>query len=318
MINNELKEIDFCYSRRKPGKNETWDEYYIKGRGVGIDDFIRRIKIYPTSDKKYIKPLFGIDKISITLPREFINEEKSFYNTNLLTYTHIGQYTKIHFHAECFFFDDKYKTMKENIIFYLKQLINAGFIIIPIIYQNENTGKIYSNDDKQWYSSIPENTDDILETVIKNMKISEVEIFYDFDKDIFPYFDKTEYTEIEGTLYSKDYVSRKNYKQKSLVCIYDKGKKLQSNDNIYRIEYRLTGKYLKRQTTGSGLRKTYDLFTLNSFECTEIEFITNIEKYLGCLSNKYLFFDEELFIHAQHNDFYRITTNYRDVKRYCR
>ena len=78
------------------------------------------------------------------------------------------------------------------------------------------------------------------------------------------------------------------------MCIYDKGKQLGLSDELYRIEYRLTGKYLKRQSTKSGVRKSYNMFNIDSFDCGEVKFILNIEKYLGCLSNKHLIFDKEL------------------------
>ena len=47
------------------------------------------------------------------------------------------------------------------------QLIEVGFIIIPVIYHNENTGKIYSNDTENWYSKLPENKEEILQIIIE-------------------------------------------------------------------------------------------------------------------------------------------------------
>ena len=315
-MNSELEIVDFKYDRIKPGKITGWEKYNITGKALGFKKNNSRIQIKSIINKTYIKPSYGIDKISIVLPREFINENVYFYNTDLLTFNHTGQYTKLHFHAECLFFDEEYMTIKDNIVFYLKYLIKCGFLQIPIFYHNERTCKTYSNENKHWYDKLPENMDEVFNIIIECMKISEIEIFFDFKCNILRFFDRSNYINVKKTLYSKDYICLANHKQKSLICIYDKGLCLGIKDDLYRLEYRLTGKYLRKCSLINEKRHQIHRYNLDSFNYSIDDFIKINEKYLGILSNKLLNYNFGFIGIVDNNCLYRILTEYREYKKY--
>jgi hypothetical protein len=77
-------------------------------------------------------------------------------------------------------------------------------------------------------------------------KFSEYELFFDFiEYNPFFHFNKSHFLNYHGTIYTKDWKRKKdadgNSKgvRRSLMCVYDRGKKIGSTEKIRRMEFRI-------------------------------------------------------------------------------
>lgn len=194
-------------------------------------------------EKLEIGSYWGIDKVTVRVHMDYVNTEFKEH------YTEEDE-------------DDGINVINENQYYYInfheRLFQDWDFSVFNIIYNSIQS--LYT--DKHFPLLKVEPTREFL---LNHCKLSELEICFDF-LNFYPIipllglnwnrFKKTD------TYYSGDY--RKYYRsngdlkdrQHSLICMYDRGLKINGiPGNLWRFEYRLTRKYIKRLTLADLLGK---------------------------------------------------------------
>lgn len=184
------------------------------------------------SGKKLERSVMGIDKITIRVDMKYINREfKHLYryeNNGIVKGINVinkNRYYYVNFH-DCLFLDPT-KRMAD--------------VILGGMYDLFLADKPLLNVEPNW------------NFLVNETKLSECEIFFDsINYSPFTCYESNRWNIYRNTtLYTDDFKKkyRKNGElketQHSLICIYDRGKKIGGKDQINRLEYRLRGKYVR-------------------------------------------------------------------------
>jgi len=179
----------------------------------------------------------GIDKIGLSLPRDYLNEIEAkhykYSNGMFSTRTH-GAYFHLDVHGE-------YLELGKSLISQIKPIISflckRSFFKVPqrkeTIIFSQATGEIISVKEEH-YKETPANIDDFIEIIYSKFLLTNIEIKFDYERSLKGLFNPSDFNIIEGTLYSKDYKLYKGGKRsKSFLCIYDKAKQLDVVKHAY-------------------------------------------------------------------------------------
>lgn len=220
----------------------TFDAVFVRG------DFSLSAFSPNKANKEFYKHP-GIDKIGLSLPRDYLNEIEAkhykYSNGMFSTRTH-GAYFHLDVHGE-------YLELGKSLISQIKPIISflckRSFFKVPqrkeTIIFSQATGEIISVNEER-YKETPANIDDFIEIIYSKFLLTNIEIKFDYERSLEKLFNPFNFNRIEGTLYSKDYKIYKGGKRsKSFLCIYDKTKQLDEvkhtclSTSVNRIECKL-------------------------------------------------------------------------------
>lgn len=191
------------------------------------------------------RSFMGIDKVTVRIDMKYINREfKGFYKyegdeIKGINVINKNRFYYINFH-DCLFVNPNIM-ISEVIIRGLYSLFNAKRPLLKV----EPTWNFIANE----------------------CVLSEFEVFFDsYNYNPFTIYQSPKWRMFENsTIYSGDFEhkykkdGRLKETQHSLICIYNRGLKIGSPENIVRFEYRLRGKYIKNLKIWE---LTTDFFTL--------------------------------------------------------
>ena len=200
--------------------------------------------------------LFTIDKIGLRLPTYYINhiKAKGWLKDMPVTIIFYGNVSQINIHAE-------FQPLEKHLG---KKCLNAILILLFNGVFNSEFNLLFNRTFRLFFPYILFSDSLVVLLLSRLFKIIEWENAIDF-LDISPFtFIKIDennnksFRKFYDTIYSKDckktrritiennkkYIELKGV-QKSLICGYDKGKKIQSERQIYRLEIKFQGKYQK-------------------------------------------------------------------------
>jgi len=203
---------------------------------------------------KYGGSIFSVDKISLGIETKFINKENiEFWKTNqLINIMTFGETSKINIHAE---FEPNTKHLGRKCFNAILLLINNNVFNTPFVFS--------------FYQSIKNNSPSIfcldfmtIYVIGMHFNIMEWEWAFDFyDLPIFSFMEinnknEKSFKRYKDTNYSRDgkqilrekeingkKVELSKGRQQSLVCHYNRGKKIKSTRHIERVEIRQQGKH---------------------------------------------------------------------------
>lgn len=193
---------------------ERYFEAYTLEKSSSLENFIPRQSV---NDFFY----HGIDKISFTFSRKFLNEENYKYqykNGAISVIRHSTSFTVA--------INREYIPINENLSSFIrncfKAIVDTGIFQIPTkIATIDLTTAEYKEE------NFPENKieteEEFFERIYAMKKLQCIELCFDMHISIRKLLDHKEFTDIEGTLYSTDYkVYESGNRKRSMICIYDK------------------------------------------------------------------------------------------------
>lgn len=201
----------------------------------------------------------SIDKITLRLPTRLFNTGV-FRNTknNVVTLFSRGGNTFVHFHAE-YFAAVQDVPLSRQLTLGLMQMAYTGHFVLWFTYALING---------LWAFCFDENL--FVAFISRWVSISEIEIAYDFHEKPYTAYSVTHFHKYANTVYSNDNREKMRStngrvvlkeRQRSLVAMYDRGLKIGLDEtHRYRIEIRMTGKYVRN-------------YSLKDFVVKESEFI---------------------------------------------
>lgn len=190
------------------------------------------------------KPGMCVDRIDIRFHREHFDLRKrvNFPRSGNIVISKHGQYCFVSIQYEVI---DEFICLNQIIMFAYRFLASIG------LFKPEINKK---------YLSFSQN--ELLKKVVEDYKndifrISGLEIAFDFNENILPYIKKSKLKRHKktNTYYTTD--QNRPFYPKSLVCIYDRADKLMLAMNLFRLEFRFYGHYMKYESF------KLDLGTLN-------------------------------------------------------
>lgn len=196
----------------------------------------------------------GIDKLTFILDRDYCNEDSLHrYKGGAVTLRTHGSKMYVDLHRE-------YIPHGENLLDHcnnaMRYLLGAGAFKIPLkktVYCYDDTGEQVDKSTMQFDTNHCKAIDPFTDYIKSQLRLSCIELFFDYRLPIRSYLDRKQFVEEQGTLYSPDYkVYPCGNRRKSLLCIYDKAKQLECKKHltIYsrkleRVEFRLYRKYFE-------------------------------------------------------------------------
>jgi hypothetical protein len=204
---------------------------------------------------------FGIDKISLTIETHHLKYKKT--PDQLIGIMDIINYglwatLNIQWEKNCVSNINNICPL-ESVIAALQCGISAGLFTDEVA---SILTECITNNEPAWL-------DNVVEKWFKSglFKLSEYELFFDFiEYNPFFCFNKSNFYNIKGTIYTKDWKRKKDKEgnskgvRRSLMCVYNRGKKIGSAMDIKRMEFRLCNYRAKAILT------PYDLaYSVNDF-----------------------------------------------------
>jgi hypothetical protein len=189
------------------------------------------------------KPLvnFGIDKISLTIETRHLNYKKTPDQLiGIMDITNHGLWSKLNIQWE------------RNGLSHINKVCPL-YSVLDALKCGILAG-LFSEEVKSTLTKCMAVTNKLnwLDNIVKEcfnsglFKLSEYELFFDFvEYNPFFSFDKSHFSNINGTIYTKDWKRKKDRNgyskgvNRSLLCVYDRGKKIGSTTDIKRMEFRL-------------------------------------------------------------------------------
>ena len=192
--------------------------------------------------------IYGIDKISLGLETKHLRiRETPLELKGIIDITNYGNWSVLNIQCEI------NKISYINPFYPLHSIFLAIQKSIMVGIFNEDTARkliLIMNGIYFGYFSPYDFLKLVNETI--RMKIDEYELFYDFYwYNPFLKFDTNHFTNWNGTFYTKDYkkIKRKNGESKgarrSILCYYNRGLKIGSDEQISRLEFRICNKRAK-------------------------------------------------------------------------
>lgn len=246
----ELANGIVTYNRKFEGnrtKDITYEAWFIK----------------PESDLQYMQEFnkvpfskihsAGIDKISLCLPLDYVNEGAvAKYSNGAFSTRRHGAYFHINIHGE---YIDHSKNLLKQVEHIVLFLMKKGAFKVPIrkeVVRYEDFPKV-GNHEEIYFERFVETADDFFRVILDNMTFTNIEFNFDYTTPIFPLLDSSDFHLVGGsTFYSKDYkVYSEASRKKSMVCIYDKTKqmkdvkKVELEEQITRFEIKIYSQQLK-------------------------------------------------------------------------
>lgn len=171
----------------------------------------------------------GIDKITFTIPLDYINEED--YSTQRIkrgayTFSRTATALKLNLHGEYIPHTTSLLEYTNSIFKYLVYCTELFKLPLTKVTTDLKTGEIK---EKQFKENENTTIDTFLDKVLAKVTLSIIELHFDFLEDITKYLNTKEFILCDSTLYSrKDYrIYTNNVKKHSILCIYDKRKQLE-------------------------------------------------------------------------------------------
>lgn len=254
-----MERKQYCYSQRYKAEGVT-TEYEIFGEAYfprRSSTLIRRLPIYEQKEP------FGIDKVTISLPRDYLDEFHFWTLRNLggiskyLFIYHSGNKVYISFQRELFSSSESYLKQVDQQLF---NLYSAGIFKFPVYKMSGARGDCVAHFPDL---DTPEKQ---LEALFSNRELEELEVFFDHKTEILKYlrFTEDEVHQIRGTIYSNDYrKSPVRHVNKSFAKVYNKPVSQKAHhveptkleeENPIRIEFTLP-------------KKMMSYMTLNALDC---------------------------------------------------
>lgn len=226
-------------------KRDKYEPYYKEGKFIFWQSSVK--PQLPFTKRHKHADIRGIDKITISLDRIFFNEDLLDYNLIIrdwISTRFTPRSFLIEFHGEFF---SGMKSPWEEMRPVLQYFFEKGLFRIPIRFKGRN--KILQKHEDYGIKGLPETREQMFQIILSKFKMKEVELKYDIPlliSDLPPL--PRNFKEVGSTLYSPDAKNKRS--RKSLVCVYDKGEKYRKERRVFhdcltRIEFRLTGDYVK-------------------------------------------------------------------------
>lgn len=197
----------------------------------------------------------GIDKLTFSLPRDYCNESfRNHFKNGAVTTRTWGNFMFIDIHREYIPHGDNLLAHCNNAIGYL---LCGGAFKIPITKTTcsyNETGEQVSVKEEKFDTQQYRTFDLFSNHIRQQLKLSCIELCFDYQLPIRSYLNKEQFLGEQGTLYSPDYkVYGNGNRKKSFVCVYDKAKQLRDSKHrimyrkqLERVEFRLYRQWHKR------------------------------------------------------------------------
>jgi len=268
-----LERRPYCYHREYTAERVT-TEYDVFGEAY----FPRRNRTLLRRLKRYEqKEPFGIDKITISLPRVYFDE--SHFNAlrqqnGISKYLFLqlrGKKVYISFQRELFRSPESYLKQIDQVLFYL---YSAGIFKFPISKESTASGNHVS------YFPKLDTPEKQVEALLQSVKLEEIEVFFDHTSAILHHvqYDQGQVNSIGKTIYSNDYKKQKNgYCTKSFAKVYNKPE----SQEAHRVEpTKLENKYSVRIefTLYKGMMS---YMSLEALDCSAMDIIARLTDALA-------------------------------------
>jgi|GEM_PF-5381196 len=216
----------------------NYDAWFLAG-GVRVrNQFANKFPV-----ATYMKS--GIDKLDLTLNRNFVNEENPLIESLTnggVSFSKISEYLHTYIHRESILHDEN---VRDQLIEIFWNLSLHGFFKIPMkkVKLDLNYNPI---SEPEYFNYTFNDKKEFFKIILSQIGFSNIELFFDELLDVLALLNESEFNVIKGsTYYSKDYQPYQNGSKKpSVLAVYDKTGQLKRVKNeiidyhVHRIELR--------------------------------------------------------------------------------